>query len=123
MLEGYVQIKRKLAAQIRRINNAVWQYKICVQTGENMKTVIRALLVLVVVSQGEALRCRCEGSKICSSGRIETCHGFKQVCGSIVTRAGPHVSFFKSCMSADSCRQMSHSQVSSGYCCSQDLCN
>ncbi|KAI4807501.1 hypothetical protein KUCAC02_027307 [Chaenocephalus aceratus] len=89
-----------------------------------MKTVILALLVLVVVSQGEALRCYCGGtSKVCSSGRIETCHGFKQVCGSIVIHAGPHVSFFKSCMSADSCRQMSHSQVSSGSCCSQDLCN
>ncbi|KAI9526370.1 hypothetical protein NQZ68_039978 [Dissostichus eleginoides] len=88
-----------------------------------MKTMILALVVLVVVSQGEALMCHCGGtSKICSS-RVETCNGFNQVCGSIVLRAGPHVSYFKSCMSADSCRQLSRSAVSSGSCCSRDLCN
>ncbi|KAK5850918.1 hypothetical protein PBY51_001754 [Eleginops maclovinus] len=87
-----------------------------------MKTVILALMVLVVFSQGEALKCYCGGTtKICS-GRVETCSS-NQVCGSIIIQVGPHVSHFKGCMNANDCRRLSSSQVTSGSCCSRDLCN
>ncbi|KAK9530337.1 hypothetical protein VZT92_011843 [Zoarces viviparus] len=88
-----------------------------------MKTVILAILLLVVVSQGEALRCNCGGTtKICSR-RVETCSGFNPVCASVIIQAGPHVSYFKSCMKENDCRQLISSSVASGSCCSTDLCN
>ncbi|KAI9526375.1 hypothetical protein NQZ68_039983 [Dissostichus eleginoides] len=88
-----------------------------------MKTMILALVVLVVVSQGEALMCHCGGTYKIGSSRVETCNGFNQVCGSIVIHAGPNVSYFKGCMGADDCAGLSRSEVSSGSCCSRDLCN
>uniref|UniRef100_A0AAQ4R2T8 UPAR/Ly6 domain-containing protein n=1 Tax=Gasterosteus aculeatus aculeatus TaxID=481459 RepID=A0AAQ4R2T8_GASAC len=87
-----------------------------------MKTVILALLVLVVVSQGEALRCNCGGASKCS-GRIETCSGFNPVCASMILQAGSRVSYFKRCMKESDCRLLLNTNVASGHCCSTDLCN
>ncbi|KAI9526369.1 hypothetical protein NQZ68_039977 [Dissostichus eleginoides] len=113
-------------------------------------------MVLVVVSQGEALTCHCSSIPAICPGSVVTCE-LGEVCGSIAVGVGPrpyhvrkcmkadecmrlrvtqeeriltaaaaaetYVSYFKSCMSADSCRQLSRSAVSSGSCCSRDLCN
>ncbi|XP_037609992.1 synergistic-like venom protein [Sebastes umbrosus] len=88
-----------------------------------MKTVILALLVLVVVSQGEALQCRCGGtSKICS-GPVETCAGSNNVCASIIIQTGPHVSDIQGCMTAHNCALLTNSNVASGRCCRTDMCN
>uniref|UniRef100_A0A8C2X699 Uncharacterized protein n=1 Tax=Cyclopterus lumpus TaxID=8103 RepID=A0A8C2X699_CYCLU len=88
-----------------------------------MKTVILALLVLVVVSQGEALRCNCGGTSRRCSGPVETCSGFNPVCARISLHAGSHFSYFKSCMKELDCRMLINSSVGSGSCCSTDLCN
>ncbi|XP_059181304.1 CD59 glycoprotein-like [Centropristis striata] len=88
-----------------------------------MKTVILALLVLLVVSQGEALRCYCGGtSKRCSS-RVETCSGSNPVCASITLTAGPIVSYFQSCYRESDCRSLLRQSYASGRCCKSDLCN
>ncbi|XP_031698289.1 phospholipase A2 inhibitor and Ly6/PLAUR domain-containing protein [Anarrhichthys ocellatus] len=87
-----------------------------------MKTVILALLVLVVVSQGEALRCNCGGTARCSQ-RVETCSGNNPVCASIILQAGSNVSYFKRCMKENDCRLLLISHSASGFCCSTDLCN
>ncbi|KAL7372953.1 hypothetical protein ABVT39_024491 [Epinephelus coioides] len=59
------------------------------QTRENMKTVTLALVVLLVVSQGEALRCYCGGLTHCSS-RIQTCSGSNKVCARITFKHGEY---------------------------------
>ncbi|CAB1442973.1 unnamed protein product, partial [Pleuronectes platessa] len=48
-------------------------------TSENMKSVILALLVVLVVGHSEALKCNCSVSSLCS-GSIQTCSGSDQVC-------------------------------------------
>ncbi|XP_068585352.1 three-finger toxin MALT0070C-like [Cebidichthys violaceus] len=88
-----------------------------------MKTVILALLVLVVLSQGEALRCNCGGTSKRCSAPVETCYGSNSVCASVTLQAGPHVSYFRSCYNKNACRQLIASSVASGRCCSTDLCN
>ncbi|GLD74678.1 weak neurotoxin 6-like protein [Lates japonicus] len=45
-----------------------------------MKLVILSLLVVLVVSQSEALRCNCGGIRNCPGGRVETCHDSDSVC-------------------------------------------
>ncbi|KAL7372536.1 hypothetical protein ABVT39_018057 [Epinephelus coioides] len=98
----------------------VSQHEISEQTRENMKTVILALVVLLVVSQGEALRCYCGGRTDCSD-RIQTCSGSNQVCAYIIFHHD--YSYFQSCYNEDDCRLLSQSPVTSGSCCSTDLCN
>ncbi|KAI4807495.1 hypothetical protein KUCAC02_027301 [Chaenocephalus aceratus] len=94
-----------------------------------MKTVILALLVLVVVSQGEALRCYKKGClsiyEECSSIRIETCTGSNQVCGIINGSDGHRRYHMRRCMKADECTHQSNSGIAYSYgrCCSRDLCN
>ncbi|XP_049916613.1 CD59 glycoprotein-like [Epinephelus moara] len=85
-----------------------------------MKTVILALLVLLVVSQGEALRCYCGGRTHCS-GRVQTCSGSNQVCARITFVFDN--SYFQSCYNARACRRVINTRGISGRCCSSDLCN
>uniref|UniRef100_A0A3P8VBW0 UPAR/Ly6 domain-containing protein n=1 Tax=Cynoglossus semilaevis TaxID=244447 RepID=A0A3P8VBW0_CYNSE len=61
------------------------------------------------VVAGEALKCKCGGKCRCS-GSTETCHG-----------SNPGSS--KGCYDRNDCRMLSSSPVSTGYCCSTDLCN
>uniref|UniRef100_A0A3P8VBX1 UPAR/Ly6 domain-containing protein n=1 Tax=Cynoglossus semilaevis TaxID=244447 RepID=A0A3P8VBX1_CYNSE len=86
-----------------------------------MKTVMVALLMVLVVSHSEALKCKCGGKRRCS-GSTETCHGSNPVCASI-TFTGPSPGYFRGCYDRNDCRMLSSSPVSTGYCCSTDLCN
>uniref|UniRef100_A0A3Q1JHJ8 Uncharacterized protein n=1 Tax=Anabas testudineus TaxID=64144 RepID=A0A3Q1JHJ8_ANATE len=87
-----------------------------------MKTVILALLVLLVVNQSEGLRCRCGGKKICSSP-IETCTPLADACGSIIITAGSMPSFSRGCVSSRDCMRMNYPGISSCHSCGFDLCN
>ncbi|XP_054624037.1 short neurotoxin 3-like [Dunckerocampus dactyliophorus] len=86
-----------------------------------MKTVILALLVLLVVCEGEALRCHCEGRRYCE-GDVETCVGLTSACGS-VTFFFPISSYSKGCMEMSDCHRMNQPGVSTATCCTTDLCN
>ncbi|XP_034427427.1 uncharacterized protein LOC117753450 isoform X2 [Hippoglossus hippoglossus] len=88
---------------------------------ENMKSVILALLVVLVVGHSEALRCNCGGKTQCSS-RIQTCSGSDQVCASIRFNH-PANRYFQRCSSAADCRTMMRSGIGTGLCCNYDLCN
>ncbi|KAK5850919.1 hypothetical protein PBY51_001754 [Eleginops maclovinus] len=88
-----------------------------------MKTVILTLMVLVVVSQGEALRCYCGGTPRTCQGSVVTCD-LDEVCGSILVSAGPRPYHMKDCMKAHDCKRLSNlSEYVHGFCCSRDLCN
>ncbi|TKS89653.1 hypothetical protein D9C73_023781 [Collichthys lucidus] len=87
-----------------------------------MKTVILALLVLVAVSQSEALKCNCGGLRRCPT-RVETCWGSNKVCASVVIYAGSTTRYFKGCMGSRECMLMNRPGVSSARCCSRDRCN
>nr|CBN81474.1 Uncharacterized protein [Dicentrarchus labrax] len=83
-----------------------------------MKTVILAFLVLLVVSQGEALICKCGGQRYCSHAR-EVCFG---VCARVV-QPGACPAFYQGCMRAVDCMAMIRPGISNAHCCSTDLCN
>uniref|UniRef100_A0A8D3BE06 UPAR/Ly6 domain-containing protein n=1 Tax=Scophthalmus maximus TaxID=52904 RepID=A0A8D3BE06_SCOMX len=86
-----------------------------------MKPVILVLLVVLVVSHSEALRCYCGGRRQCS-GNVETCRGSGYVCASVIFTS-PEPSYFKGCYTSSGCQMLSHSSVSHGTCCSTELCN
>uniref|UniRef100_A0A7N6BMH1 UPAR/Ly6 domain-containing protein n=1 Tax=Anabas testudineus TaxID=64144 RepID=A0A7N6BMH1_ANATE len=87
-----------------------------------MKTVILALLVLLVVNQNEGLRCYCGGNNICLN-HIETCPDSANICGSIIIYAGPKPSHYTRCMSSSDCAAMTYRGISKCYGCGTDLCN
>ncbi|XP_023123261.1 CD59 glycoprotein-like [Amphiprion ocellaris] len=88
-----------------------------------MKTVIVALLVLVVVSQSEALRCYCGGLTRCSSS-TQTCSGNANACASVVMTLGSNVNRFQSCYNYDDCMRLKQlPQAVYVNCCMTDLCN
>uniref|UniRef100_A0A3Q1FH01 UPAR/Ly6 domain-containing protein n=1 Tax=Acanthochromis polyacanthus TaxID=80966 RepID=A0A3Q1FH01_9TELE len=87
-----------------------------------MKTVVLALLVLVVVSQSEALRCYCGGLRDCPNS-IETCYGDANTCVSAIITAGSHVNRFKGCYRFRDCLVINRPPYSTASCCMTDLCN
>ncbi|KAG7506945.1 hypothetical protein JOB18_019486 [Solea senegalensis] len=86
-----------------------------------MKTVIVALLVVLVVSHSEALRCNCAGKAPCAFSQ-QNCYGLNQVCARM-TFNPPGSGSFKSCYNARACANLISSGKASGRCCSSDLCN
>uniref|UniRef100_A0A671Y608 Snake toxin/toxin-like domain-containing protein n=1 Tax=Sparus aurata TaxID=8175 RepID=A0A671Y608_SPAAU len=82
-----------------------------------MKTVILALLVSLVVAQGEALTCNCGGVNRCSSP-VKTCSSLTEVCASIT------IFYSKDCMESDKCMELNRPGARMSFtCCSTDLCN
>uniref|UniRef100_A0A3Q3KDS5 UPAR/Ly6 domain-containing protein n=1 Tax=Monopterus albus TaxID=43700 RepID=A0A3Q3KDS5_MONAL len=88
-----------------------------------MKTVILALLVVLVVSQSEALKCNCGGARRCPGGRIETCSPDSDVCISAIIYAGSSVTSFRGCYPSSGCVLLNQPGISSASCCRTDLCN
>ncbi|TDG97947.1 hypothetical protein EPR50_G00213510 [Perca flavescens] len=96
--------------------------EIGVQTRENMKTVILALLVLLVVSHGEALTCWCGGLRKCA-GRTEVCSGSNDVCASVRFAQYPaNKNNFWGCYTESNCRKLNYPGVASCTSCRTDLC-
>ncbi|XP_047194365.1 muscarinic toxin 38 [Hippoglossus stenolepis] len=86
-----------------------------------MKSVILALLVVLVVGHSEALKCNKCITSHCSRS-TETCSGSDQVC--IFFRFDPPGNrYFQRCSSAAECQRFMHSRIGTGFCCSSDLCN
>ncbi|XP_078019774.1 three-finger toxin A2-like isoform X2 [Epinephelus lanceolatus] len=110
------------ASNLQNTSKLQWNNlpEISEQTRENMKTVILALVVLLVVSQGEALTCYCGGRKQCSES-TETCTGSNEVCAIIVSQHD--YSYFQSCLDGSDCRRLIQSSDAFGVCCVTDLCN
>uniref|UniRef100_A0A3Q3B373 Snake toxin/toxin-like domain-containing protein n=1 Tax=Kryptolebias marmoratus TaxID=37003 RepID=A0A3Q3B373_KRYMA len=87
-----------------------------------MRTVILAVLVFLLISQNEALRCYCGGKRRCSSS-IETCVGSDSVCISASFYGVPNPFYFKGCYRERDCRTVNYPGISSASCCHSDLCN
>ncbi|KAK7919541.1 hypothetical protein WMY93_010825 [Mugilogobius chulae] len=87
-----------------------------------MRREVVLLLVVVALSQSDALRCYCGGLKFCSN-RIETCSDFTELCGRVIITAGATPNYFKGCMTRTECITLNNPGISSAFCCSSDLCN
>uniref|UniRef100_A0A665T9F4 UPAR/Ly6 domain-containing protein n=1 Tax=Echeneis naucrates TaxID=173247 RepID=A0A665T9F4_ECHNA len=87
-----------------------------------MKFVIFTLLVVLLVSQGESLKCYCGGIRRCS-GNVETCPGPNNVCISAIITAGPSVKHFKGCYDSQGCQLLNSSPLTTAFCCHHDMCN
>ncbi|XP_057681766.1 short neurotoxin 3-like [Corythoichthys intestinalis] len=87
-----------------------------------MKTVLVALLVFFLISQGEALECHCGGLRHCPRSR-ETCTDSDNACASVIFHVGSRPSYFKGCSSLFKCRVLNNPGVSTASCCTSDLCN
>ncbi|KAG7507488.1 hypothetical protein JOB18_035596 [Solea senegalensis] len=70
-----------------------------------MKTVIVALLVVLVVSHSEALRCNCGGRTNCPSSGTQTCSGSNKVCINF-RFTNTDLGYFRSCYSAFDCSRL-----------------
>ncbi|XP_057681643.1 alpha-elapitoxin-Al2a-like [Corythoichthys intestinalis] len=80
-----------------------------------MKTVLAALLVFVLVGQGEALRCYCGGM------RIENCPPESDACISGIFNPPMTPGYVKGCYTKHGCDYLRRFATVS--CCDTDLCN
>uniref|UniRef100_A0A3Q2Z4Y9 Snake toxin/toxin-like domain-containing protein n=1 Tax=Hippocampus comes TaxID=109280 RepID=A0A3Q2Z4Y9_HIPCM len=87
-----------------------------------MKCVLVALLVFVIVSQGEALKCHCGGQYNCP-GNEETCDADQIYCVSFTFSDGRYPSVVRGCSSFSDCRRLDSPGISTSSCCFSDLCN
>ncbi|XP_050922116.1 uncharacterized protein LOC108901709 isoform X6 [Lates calcarifer] len=88
-----------------------------------MKLVILSLLVVLVVSQSEALKCNCGGIRNCP-GRVETCYGSANVCiSAFLNNPAGAPRHFKGCYNSRDCQLINSSGIGSASCCRTDLCN
>uniref|UniRef100_A0A3Q2V230 Lymphocyte antigen 6D-like n=2 Tax=Haplochromini TaxID=319058 RepID=A0A3Q2V230_HAPBU len=89
-----------------------------------MKTVMLAVLLLLAVSQSEALECHCGGQKFCSRP-VETCSSSNDVCSTLVITSGTNACWAASrgCLKSLACRILNRPPVMTASCCSSDLCN
>uniref|UniRef100_A0A3Q1FJ16 Lymphocyte antigen 6D-like n=1 Tax=Acanthochromis polyacanthus TaxID=80966 RepID=A0A3Q1FJ16_9TELE len=87
---------------------------------KTMKTAVLTLLVLLAVSQSEALRCNCGGVNSCPNS-VEECTGSNTFCGTFNAASNPN--YFKGCMSWTECSAWTNPAIATVSCCSTDLCN
>ncbi|KAK9523778.1 hypothetical protein VZT92_017674 [Zoarces viviparus] len=85
-----------------------------------MKTVILAILLLVVVSQGEALWCRCEGQGKECPLHVEKCKA-GEVCGEVFIDDGSS-QYYMGCMTKEECNAHVFTDISRARCCDWDWC-
>uniref|UniRef100_A0A4W6DIX8 Uncharacterized protein n=1 Tax=Lates calcarifer TaxID=8187 RepID=A0A4W6DIX8_LATCA len=89
-----------------------------------MKLVILSLLVVLVVSQSEALKCNCGGIRNCPGGRVETCYGSANVCiSAFLNNPAGAPRHFKGCYPQHGCESINRLGIGSASCCRTDLCN
>ncbi|XP_049572923.1 ly6/PLAUR domain-containing protein 2 [Syngnathus scovelli] len=85
-----------------------------------MKTFLVALLVFVLVSQGEALKCYCGGRNTCS-GTEEICTTSNHLCVNVIYSDGISPDYRKGC--AECSHTKDEPPITSISCCGTDLCN
>ncbi|XP_060884318.1 lymphocyte antigen 6D-like [Labrus mixtus] len=88
-----------------------------------MKTVVVALLVLLVISQGESLKCKCGGPARPCQSPVETCPASQPFCGNVIIPSAAPGYFYQGCMEPRECRGLDNPGISTTTCCTTDLCN
>ncbi|RVE59441.1 hypothetical protein OJAV_G00188670 [Oryzias javanicus] len=86
----------------------------------DMKPVILTVLVLLLVSQNEALKCYCENTVVCD-GPVHECKPEETVC--LATALLQVGRYFRRCAEPSACSNLNVPGVAYSTCCRTDLCN
>uniref|UniRef100_A0AAZ3NNN3 Uncharacterized protein n=1 Tax=Oncorhynchus tshawytscha TaxID=74940 RepID=A0AAZ3NNN3_ONCTS len=88
-----------------------------------MKAVCFSLLLLLLVcSFGEGLRCnRCIGNGC--SNTVETCRVDHDTCAMVIFKYPLPISYFKRCMKMSECMLLGSNKDIDAYCCTTNQCN
>ncbi|XP_071381906.1 lymphocyte antigen 6D-like [Centroberyx affinis] len=90
-----------------------------------MRAAACAILVLLTLCQGEALKCNYCFSKsgdLCSPTSVQTCSRTDNACASVLFLYPLHNSF-RQCMNMAVCQGYMNMPNVAAQCCSTDLCN
>ncbi|KAK2856696.1 hypothetical protein Q5P01_005431 [Channa striata] len=90
-----------------------------------MRTAVCAIILLVSLYQGEALKCNfcmSKGTSLCATTSIQTCSGASNACGDVILSAPVQYSW-RMCMNMAVCQSYVTTPGAVAVCCSTDLCN
>ncbi|XP_018560004.1 lymphocyte antigen 6D [Lates calcarifer] len=90
-----------------------------------MKAAVCALLLLLTLYQGEALKCNycfSQGGNLCTPTTTQTCSGRANACAAVIFQA-PLNRSFRQCMNMAVCQGYISTPGVFARCCSTDLCN
>uniref|UniRef100_A0A147AP78 UPAR/Ly6 domain-containing protein n=1 Tax=Fundulus heteroclitus TaxID=8078 RepID=A0A147AP78_FUNHE len=90
-----------------------------------MRCAVGAFMILLVLCQGEALRCNycfSSSSTLCTPTSIQTCTGNNNACGAVIL-TGALSRSFRQCMNMAVCQGFISTPGAFASCCSTDLCN
>ncbi|AWO95935.1 putative three finger toxin MALT0070C-like isoform 3 [Scophthalmus maximus] len=90
-----------------------------------MKAAVCAILLVLTLHQGEALKCNFCFSKendLCTSTSTQTCSGIANACAAVMFSFPPDRSF-RSCINMAVCQGFVKTPGVFATCCSTDLCN
>uniref|UniRef100_A0AAZ1XBA2 UPAR/Ly6 domain-containing protein n=1 Tax=Oreochromis aureus TaxID=47969 RepID=A0AAZ1XBA2_OREAU len=90
-----------------------------------MRAAVGAILLLLTLCQGEALRCNfcfSHNSNLCTPTSTQTCSGQANACGAVIFQ-GALRSSFRQCMNMAVCQGYITTPGVFAQCCSTDLCN
>uniref|UniRef100_A0A674NLE2 UPAR/Ly6 domain-containing protein n=1 Tax=Takifugu rubripes TaxID=31033 RepID=A0A674NLE2_TAKRU len=90
-----------------------------------MRSAACAVVLLLMIYQGEALRCNyCfgKGTTLCTPTSVQTCSPLANACGAVIL-GSPLNSSFRQCMNMAVCQGYIKTPGAFASCCSTDLCN
>ncbi|KAM7365242.1 hypothetical protein PAMP_016187 [Pampus punctatissimus] len=90
-----------------------------------MKAAVCAVLLLLTLCQGEALKCNfcfSKGGVLCTPTSIQTCSGSANACAAVIFQGAINQSF-RQCMNMAVCQGYIQTPGVFASCCSTDLCN
>ncbi|KAM9334053.1 uncharacterized protein ABDE67_021780 [Symphorus nematophorus] len=90
-----------------------------------MKAAVCAILLLLTLYQGEALKCNycySKGGNLCTPTTTQTCSGSANACGAVILTGALNYSF-RMCMNMAVCQGYISTPGAFANCCSTDLCN
>ncbi|KAG7236075.1 hypothetical protein INR49_001356 [Caranx melampygus] len=90
-----------------------------------MRAAVCAVLLLLALCQGEALKCNycfSKGGDLCTPTTTQTCTPTANACGAVIL-SYPLQSSFRQCMNMAVCQGYIQTPGAFATCCSTDLCN
>uniref|UniRef100_A0A671YG26 UPAR/Ly6 domain-containing protein n=1 Tax=Sparus aurata TaxID=8175 RepID=A0A671YG26_SPAAU len=90
-----------------------------------MRAAVCAVLLMLTLCPGEALKCNfcfSKGSSLCVPTGTQTCSGSANACGAVVL-TGALSNSFRQCMNMAVCQGFQQTPGAFATCCSTDLCN
>ncbi|XP_028254078.1 lymphocyte antigen 6D-like [Parambassis ranga] len=90
-----------------------------------MRAAVCTILLVLLLCQGEALRCNycfSKGGDLCTPTSVQTCSGRANACAAVIFQA-PLYSSFRQCINMAVCQGYISTLGVLAQCCSTDLCN